>query len=54
MSGRRWYPSDLSDARWALIEPLLTSWRDEKARHELNIGHPPQHDLRDLLDAILY
>ncbi|MEU5403581.1 IS5 family transposase [Streptomyces sp. NPDC005963] len=36
------------------VEPLLTSWRDEKARHGLNIGHPPQHNLRDLLDAILY
>ncbi len=54
MSERRRYPSDLSDARWALVEPLLTSWRDDKARHGLNIGTPPQHDLRDLLDAILY
>ncbi|MGW0316062.1 IS5 family transposase [Streptomyces flavidovirens] len=54
MSERRRYPSDLSDARWALVEPLLTSWRDDKARHGLNIGTPPQHNLRDLLDAILY
>jgi transposase len=54
MSERRRYPSDLSDARWTLVEPLLTSWRDDKARHGLNIGTPPQHDLRDLLDAILY
>ncbi|MFC9483094.1 IS5 family transposase [Streptomyces griseus] len=36
------------------MEPLLASWRDDKARHGLNIGTPPQHDLRDLLDAILY
>ncbi|MGW6290307.1 IS5 family transposase [Streptomyces sp. NPDC055107] len=54
MSERRRYPSDLSDARWALVEPLLASWRDDKARHGLNTGTPPQHDLRDLLDAILY
>ncbi|MFD4578047.1 IS5 family transposase [Streptomyces sp. NPDC058417] len=54
MSDRRRYPSDLSDARWALVEPLLTGWRDDKARHGLNIGTPPQHSLRDLLDAILY
>ncbi|MFE2019145.1 IS5 family transposase [Streptomyces sp. NPDC059499] len=54
MNERRRYPSDLSDARWALLEPLLTSWRDDRARHGLNIGTPPQHDLRDLLDAILY
>ncbi|GAA2646657.1 hypothetical protein GCM10010425_65450 [Streptomyces spororaveus] len=54
MSERRPYPSDLSDARWALVEPLLTSWRDDQARHGLNIGTPPQHSLRDLLDAVLY
>ncbi|WTH58555.1 transposase [Streptomyces sp. NBC_01547] len=54
MSERRRYPSDLSDARWALVEPLLTSWRDDQARHGLNIGTPPQHSLRDLLDAALY
>lgn len=54
MRERRRYPSDLSDARWALVEPLLTSWRVDKARHGLNIGTPPQHDLRNLLDAILY
>ncbi|MGW3209187.1 transposase [Streptomyces sp. NPDC001135] len=38
----------MSDARWALVEPLLTSWWDEKARYGLNIGTPPQHNLRDL------
>jgi transposase len=54
MSDRRRYPSDLSDARWALVEPLLTNWRTEQARHGLNIGHPPRHDLRDILDAVLY
>jgi len=54
MSARRRYPSDLSDARWALIEPLLTNWREEIIRRGLNIGHPPRHDLRDLLDAVLY
>ncbi|GAU71288.1 putative transposase [Streptomyces sp. NBRC 110611] len=54
MSERRRYPSDLSDARWALVERLLTSWRTEQARHGLNIGHPPRHDLRDILDAVLY
>lgn len=30
-----------------------TRWRDDKARHGLSIGTPPQHNLRDLLDAIL-
>ncbi|MGA5135460.1 transposase, partial [Streptomyces olivoreticuli] len=27
MSKRKPYPSDLSDARWALIEPTLTTWQ---------------------------
>ncbi|MBL3671574.1 IS5/IS1182 family transposase, partial [Streptomyces sp. M2CJ-2] len=27
MSRRKPYPSDLSDARWALIEPTPTAWR---------------------------
>ena len=27
MTGRRPYPSDISDARWALIEPTLTAWQ---------------------------
>lgn len=53
-SARRRYPSDLSDALWALVEPLFTSWREEKVRRGLTIGHPPRHDLRDLLDAVLY
>ncbi|KEF01943.1 transposase [Streptomyces rimosus] len=54
MSARRRYPSDLSDARWVLVEPLLTRWREDIVRRGLNIGHPPRHDLRDLLDAVLY
>ncbi|MFL5999363.1 MAG: IS5/IS1182 family transposase, partial [Streptomyces sp.] len=27
MSVRRAYRSDVSDARWALIEPVFTAWR---------------------------
>lgn len=29
MPTRRPYPSDLSDARWVLIEPVLSAWRFE-------------------------
>src|SRR6266567_3473577 len=54
MPARRPYPSDLSDARWALVEPTLTAWRERERRAGLGIGRPPQHDLRSLLDAILY
>ncbi|MGH3204362.1 MAG: transposase, partial [Streptosporangiaceae bacterium] len=27
MSGRKRYPSDLTDERWALIEPVITAWK---------------------------
>jgi transposase len=51
MSPRRAYPSDLSDARWALIESILTVWRADHAG--LGIGEPI-HDLREIVNAILY
>jgi transposase len=53
MTQRRAYPSDLPDARWALIEPTLAAWR--QARTEAGVGgRPPKHDLRELFNAILY
>ncbi|MEU0206389.1 IS5 family transposase [Streptomyces canus] len=48
------YPSDLSDARWALIEPVLTSWRNQRRARAPDIGRPPEHDLRQIMNAILY
>jgi transposase len=45
---RRPYRSDLSDARWALIEPVLTQWR--AARPGLGISQPV-HDLREIVAA---
>uniref|UniRef100_UPI003F4930DF IS5 family transposase n=1 Tax=Streptomyces sp. CA-141956 TaxID=3240051 RepID=UPI003F4930DF len=54
MSERRRYPSDLCDARWELVEPVLTAWRSERRGRGLDIGRPPDHDLRSLLDAVLY
>ncbi|MGP4052403.1 IS5 family transposase [Streptomyces sp. 2A115] len=54
MTERRAYPSDLSDARWALIEPVLSAWRAERRLYALNIGRPPEHDLREIMNAILY
>jgi transposase len=54
MADRCPYPSDLSDARWALIEPVLAAWRAERRRHALDIGRPPRHDLREIMNAILY
>lgn len=54
MTEHRRYPSDLSDARWELVEPVLTAWRAERRGRGLDIGRPPNHDLRSLLDAVLY
>jgi transposase len=49
---RKPYRTDLSDARWALIEPLLSEWRSK--RPPLPFSPPPQHDLREIVNAILY
>ncbi|MCX5008516.1 transposase [Streptomyces sp. NBC_00638] len=54
MTRQRPYPSDLSDAGWELIGPILTTWRVERRGRGLDIGRPPEHDLRRLVDAILY
>jgi transposase len=48
---RRPYRTDLSDARWALIEPMLSTWR--AGRTGLGIS-PIQHDPREIVNAILY
>jgi putative transposase len=40
------YPSDLTDAQWAVLKPLLP-----QARH---LGRPRKTGLREIVDAILY
>jgi transposase len=51
VSSRRAYRSDLSDARWALIEPTLTEWRATRR----GPGTAARvHDLREIVNAILY
>jgi putative transposase len=42
------YPSDLTDAQWALLEPRL---RD---RDSADPGRPTSVDLRDIVNALLY
>ncbi|MBB5109657.1 transposase [Streptomyces spectabilis] len=54
MTDRRAYPSDLSDARWELIEPVLSAGRYERHGRALAFGRPAQHDLREIMNAILY
>lgn len=43
---RRGYPSDLSDAQWALIEPMLPEPSSD--------GRPEKHPRREVVNAILY
>ncbi|GAA1694012.1 IS5-like element ISSco3 family transposase [Nonomuraea maheshkhaliensis] len=53
MNPRRPYRSDISDARWALIEPTLTAWRQARLDRRPT-GAPAPTDLRDIFKAILY
>ncbi len=40
------YPSDLTDAEWAVLEPLLPS--------PAKLGRPPRYDKRAVLNAVFY
>lgn len=53
MTSRRLYRTDLSDARWALLEPVLSAWRRARAGAGLGLSSPV-HDLREIVNAILY
>ena len=48
---RRSYPSDLSDAEWAVLEPQAREVMRELVRAE---GRPMVHDLRAMCDAVAY
>jgi transposase len=43
---RRAYPTDLTDAQWAILEPLIPPPRPG--------GRPPKHPRRELVNAMLY
>lgn len=47
------YPSDLSDERWAPIEPIVSAWRAERAAAGIGINQAV-HPLREIVNAILY
>jgi putative transposase len=49
METRRPYPSDLTDAQWAIVEPLVVRPPRPDGR-----GRPRAVDLREVLNAILY
>lgn len=46
MSTRSPYPTDLTDAQWVVLEPLLPA--------PATTGHPREHDLREVVNALLY
>jgi transposase len=53
MTTRRAYPSDLSNARWTLIEPRLSAWR--QARTDAGVGgRTATYDLREIFNALVY
>lgn len=41
------YPSDLSDERWALIEPMITAWKQARVGRSAT-GDPGSCDLREI------
>lgn len=43
---RRAYPTDLTDAQWAILEPLVPPPKPG--------GRPPRHHRRELVNAMLY
>src|SRR5262245_3069617 len=45
---RQAYPSDLTDAQWEVLEPLL------RERDPSGPGRPPVVNLREVLNALLY
>ena len=49
MEQRRAYPSDLTDAQWEMLRPLL-----ERPRRADGKGRPAAVDLREVTNAILY
>jgi len=47
-SRRKAYPSDLTDAQWALLEPRLREQASD------GLGRPAQVALREVVNALLY
>lgn len=47
------YATDLTDEQWALIEPLVIGWKQERVARSAT-GHPGSCDLREVVNALLY
>lgn len=50
---RKSYPSDLSDEQWALIQPMITAWKQDRVTRSAT-GDPGACDLREAVNAISY
>jgi putative transposase len=46
MEKRQPYPSDLTDAEWAILDPLIPAVKSG--------GRPAEHDRREIVNGILY
>ncbi|KAB2977588.1 transposase [Streptomyces sp. SS1-1] len=53
MSERKPYPSDLSDERWTLIEPVIMAWKQNRLGRSAT-GDAGSCDLRDIVNAIFH
>ncbi len=45
---RKAYPSDLTDAQWTIVEPLMPAPRSDRG------GRPRALDMREVLNTLLY
>ncbi|QYA98308.1 IS5 family transposase [Streptomyces anulatus] len=50
---RESYLSDLPDGQWALIEPMITAWKQGRVARSAT-GDPGSCDLREVVNAIFY
>jgi transposase len=48
---RKAYKTDLTDAEWTVIEPLIAAW---KAQHPSVSGHQGRYELREIVNALRY
>ena len=51
MGERKAYKTDLTDAEWAVIEPLIAAW---KAHHPSVSGHQGRYEMREIVNALRY
>lgn len=53
MTERPRYPSDISDARWALIEPVLSAWQEARLARSV-VPSRPKYALHEIWNALPY